>query len=83
MTNNDKITKAHIQRLAYIYVRQSTASQVERNRESTDRQYKLIDRANKLGWPDEQIKVVDKDLAKSADGKTQRNGFDDMFTDRT
>ena len=80
MTNNDKITKAHLQRCAYIYVRQSTAAQVERNRESTDRQYKLLDRASDLGWPNDQIKVVDKDLAKSADGIAERNGFDIMFT---
>ena len=81
MSNNDKITKAHLQRLAYIYVRQSTASQVERNRESTDRQYKLLNRARELGWPKDQIKVVDNDLAKSADGIAERNGFDVMFTD--
>jgi DNA invertase Pin-like site-specific DNA recombinase len=81
MSNNDKITTNHRQRLAYIYVRQSTAAQVERNRESTDRQYKLIDRAGDLGWPNDQIKVVDKDLAKSAAGMAERNGFDIMFTD--
>ena len=81
MINNNKITPAHLQRLAYIYVRQSTASQVERNRESTDRQYKLSGRAHDLGWPNNQIKVVDKDLAKSADGIAERSGFDTMFTD--
>ena len=48
---NDKITEAHRDRSAYIYIRQSTAAQVEHNRESTDRQYKLIERARGLGWP--------------------------------
>lgn len=81
MTNDSKIMTAHLQRFAYIYVRQSTAAQVEHNRESTDRQYKLIDRAHGLGWSKNQVKVVDNDLAKSADGIAERNGFDIMFTD--
>ena len=79
--NNSKVSTAHLQRFAYIYVRQSTAAQVEHNRESTDRQYKLIERAADLGWPKDRIKVVDADLAKSADGIVQRHGFDTMFTD--
>jgi DNA invertase Pin-like site-specific DNA recombinase/uncharacterized protein YndB with AHSA1/START domain len=81
MTNDNKIMTVHLQRFAYIYIRQSTAAQVEHNRESTDRQYKLIERAYGLGWPKNQVKVVDKDLAKSADGIAERNGFDVMFTD--
>jgi len=81
INNSSKITASHLQRLAYIYVRQSTATQVERNRESTNRQYKLFDRARNLGWPKDQIKIVDKDLAKSADGMAERSGFDTMFTD--
>ena len=81
INNSSKITAAHLQRLAYIYVRQSTAAQVERNRESTNRQYNLFDRARNLGWPKDQIKIVDKDLAKSADGMAERSGFDTMFTD--
>ena len=79
--NNSKVSTAHQQRVAYIYIRQSTAAQVEHNRESTDRQYMLIGRARDLGWPNDRIKVVDADLAKSADGMVERNGFDTMFTD--
>lgn len=79
--NNTRVSAAHLQRLAYIYVRQSTASQVEHNRESTDRQYKLMERASGLGWPNDRIKVIDTDLAKSADGMAHRTGFDTMFTD--
>ena len=79
--NSSKVSAAHLQRLAYIYIRQSTAAQVEHNRESTDRQYKLIERARDLGWPDDRIKMVDTDLAKSADGIALRSGFDTMFTD--
>lgn len=81
INNSSKITAVHLQRFAYIYVRQSTTTQVEHNRESTDRQYKLFDRASNLGWPKEQIRIVDKDLAKSANGMAQRSGFDKMFTD--
>ncbi len=79
--SNSRISTAHLQRFAYIYVRQSTAAQVEHNRESTDRQYKLVQRAHDLGWPDDKIRVIDNDLAKSADGITQRSGFNIMFTD--
>lgn len=81
MTSSNKVTSSHLERWAYIYVRQSTASQVERNRESTDRQYQLAKGALSLGWPDERIKVVDEDLARSADGRTKRSGFDVMFTE--
>ena len=53
MTNeaHQKITAAHLSRLAYLYVRQSTLRQVFENTESTQRQYALRDRATALGWP--------------------------------
>jgi DNA invertase Pin-like site-specific DNA recombinase/uncharacterized protein YndB with AHSA1/START domain len=79
--SNSKVSTSHQHRLAYIYIRQSTAAQVEHHRESTDRQYKLIERARGLGWPHDRIKVVDTDQAKSADGIALRSGFDTMFTD--
>jgi DNA invertase Pin-like site-specific DNA recombinase len=72
---NDKITHTHLERAAYVYVRQSTASQVQNNRESTDRQYKLVDRALCLGWSREQVRVVDEDLARSGSGVSERHGF--------
>ena len=50
MTDNSKIRPTHLHRSAIVYVRQSSARQVEFNRESTDRQYKLSDRAVALGW---------------------------------
>lgn len=81
MTENSKITQAHLERVAYIYVRQSTAAQVERNRESTERQYNLVKRADALGWPEKRITVIDEDLAQSADGRTDRKGFAEMFTE--
>lgn len=78
MSDNPKLKSTHLQRCAYVYVRQSTASQVEYNRESTDRQYKLVDRAISLGWPKTQVKIIDEDLAQSGSSTAQRNGFTRM-----
>ena len=50
MNDPAKITTDHLRRNAVIYVRQSTSGQVEQNRESTDRQYRLAERAVELGW---------------------------------
>jgi DNA invertase Pin-like site-specific DNA recombinase len=80
MSNNEKIKPTHLQRCVYVYVRQSTASQVENNRESTDRQYKLVERAISLGWPKSQIYVIDEDLAQSGSGTVDRGGFTIMTT---
>jgi hypothetical protein len=46
-----KIQSTHQERIAFVYVRQSTPLQVMENRESTERQYRLRDRAIELGWP--------------------------------
>ena len=78
MSDNSKVTAAHLRRLALVYVRQSTTAQVEYNRESTERQYRLADRAAQLGWKHEQIKVVDQDLGISGSGLTERAGFTHM-----
>jgi DNA invertase Pin-like site-specific DNA recombinase len=81
MSDNPKIKSTHLQRCAYVYVRQSTASQVEFNRESTDRQYKLAQRAISLGWPEHEVKVIDEDLAQSGSNTAQRGGFTMMTTE--
>ena len=81
MRDNQKIKPTHQQRAAYIYVRQSTAAQVEYNRESTERQYKLKDRAINLGWPEPQIRIIDEDLAQSGSSSSQRKGFTEMISD--
>lgn len=70
-----KILPAHLGRIAYVYLRQSTPGQVRENVESTARQYALADRAKGLGWREEQVKVLDGDLGKS--GKTAE-GRDDF-----
>ena len=66
---------SHTQRAAFVYIRQSTPSQVEYNRESTARQYALADRACQLGWSKEQVVVIDEDLGLSGSGVDKRSGF--------
>jgi DNA invertase Pin-like site-specific DNA recombinase len=78
MSQNLKINETHLRRCAYVYIRQSSASQVLHNRESTERQYQLSERAVQLGWSESQIRVVDEDLAHSGSGVVTRRGFDQM-----
>ncbi|WP_284202067.1 recombinase family protein, partial [Mesorhizobium tianshanense] len=75
MTEHSKITAGHQVRLAVVYLRQSSASQVENNRESTERQYALAGRARELGWSDERVVVIDEDLGLSGSGSVMRAGF--------
>ena len=65
MSDSAKITATHLCRRAVVYIRQSSPHQVERNRESTARQYRLVERAIALGWQREQVSVVDEDLGVS------------------
>jgi DNA invertase Pin-like site-specific DNA recombinase/predicted DNA-binding transcriptional regulator AlpA len=75
MTDLSKIKPTHTQRAALVYVRQSTLSQVEHNRESTARQYALADRACQLGWPKERVVIIDEDLGLSGASADKRSGF--------
>ncbi|MFQ5705739.1 MAG: recombinase family protein, partial [Gemmatimonadales bacterium] len=70
-----KVRPEHLRRGACVYVRQSSASQVEHNRESTRRQYALVERAHALGWTPEQISVIDDDLGRSGATTQGRSGF--------
>lgn len=72
---NGKILGKHRQRLAVIYVRQSTMQQVERHRESTRLQYGLVDRALQLGWPKQRVLIIDDDLGRSGATAEGRPGF--------
>src|SRR4051812_11091853 len=76
-----KITAVHRRRRAVVYVRQSTPGQVERNVESTARQYALRERAIELGWPAEQVVVVDEDLGRSGASSDGRFGFKELVAD--
>ena len=54
-----KIRDRHLDRLAIVYVRQSTPQQVLENRESRERQYALAQFAQRLGWPAERVVIVE------------------------
>src|SRR6202140_4090600 len=75
MSDTLKITASHLARVAIVYLRQSSAAQVEHNRESTDRQYALVNKAGDLGWPADKVVVIDEDLGLSGSGTMARSGF--------
>jgi DNA invertase Pin-like site-specific DNA recombinase len=81
MNERGKITEAHRRRRAVVYVRQSTLTQVERNVESTARQYGLRERAVELGWPAESVVVVDEDLGRSGASSDGRFGFKELVAE--
>ncbi|MEA3275397.1 MAG: recombinase family protein [Pseudomonadota bacterium] len=70
-----KIQACHLDRLAVVYVRQSTMQQVDRHQESTRLQYALVDRAIELGWPQPRVMVIDEDLGRSGSTAEGRPGF--------
>src|SRR3974390_2212913 len=76
-----KVTPRHLERDAYLYIRQSTPRQVLENTESTQRQYALRDRAVTMGWPLERIHVLDCDLGKSGSQSAGRNGFQKLVSE--
>jgi DNA invertase Pin-like site-specific DNA recombinase len=75
------ITTAHRERMAYVYVRQSTLWQVNEHQESTERQYRLQERALELGWPPTAVAVIDEDQGRSGSSATARTGFRRLVTE--
>ena len=73
-----KITAGHRRRDAVIYVRQSSFTQTQENTESLALQYELRAHAAELGWAEQQISVIDEDLARSAASTSGRLGFTDL-----
>jgi DNA invertase Pin-like site-specific DNA recombinase len=76
-----KVTAAHVGRDAYVYVRQSTLTQVREHTESLERQYELASRAQELGWAPRQVIIIDDDLGRSGAEATQRTGFKNLVAD--
>ena len=70
-----KIQARHHQRLAVVYVRQSSPQQVHEHRESADLQYDLRRRATELGWPADRVTVIDEDQGRSGRTVAGRPGF--------
>jgi len=71
-----KITAEHLQRRAYVYIRQSTPDQLAHNHESQRRQYGLAERAKQLGWS--SVEIIDDDLGRSGGG-IARPGFERLL----
>lgn len=81
MNPESKVTATHLQRSAYLYIRQSTLRQVFENTESTQRQYALRRRAVNLGWPEDRIVVIDHDQGQSGASTVEREGFQRLVAD--
>ena len=75
MTDPAAISPDHLRRAAFVYIRQSSPTQVENNTESTRRQYALVDKALRLGWPRSAVTVIDEDLGLSGARAAGRSGF--------
>jgi DNA invertase Pin-like site-specific DNA recombinase len=76
-----KITPTPLQRLAYIYIRQSTLKQVKENRESQVYQYHLRETAQALGWSQERVRVIDADQGHSGRESEHREGFKELVAE--
>jgi DNA invertase Pin-like site-specific DNA recombinase len=78
---HQKVRTDHLQRDAYLYIRQSTLQQVFHNTESTQRQYALKQRAIALGWPAERVNVIDGDQGQSGASAADREGFQKLVAE--
>jgi DNA invertase Pin-like site-specific DNA recombinase len=76
-----KVQPWHTDRLAVVYIRQSTPQQVLDHQESTRLQYGLTCNAQALGWPAERILLIDDDLGKSGSSAEGRAGFQRLVTE--
>jgi DNA invertase Pin-like site-specific DNA recombinase len=83
LLQGEKITCKHLERLAIVYIRQSTPQQITRHQESTQVQYQLKYRALDLGWPQERIEIIDDDLGQSGASAEGRRGFQRLVAEVT
>src|SRR4051812_11242130 len=79
-SGSTKIRPRHQQRQALVYIRQSTLQQVHEHRESTARQYALVEQAVVLGWSRAQVEVIDEDQGQSGQSAVARPGFQRLLT---
>lgn len=82
-TRSPKVLPSHLERLAIVYVRQSSPTQVLEHRESTARQYGFAEQAVAFGWPRERVLIIDEDLGKSGRTAEGRSGFQRLITEVT
>src|SRR4051812_29228890 len=78
-----KIRDSHLERLATVYVRQSSTQQVLDHRESRERQYALADYAQLLGWPAQRVLVIDDDQGQSGARADNRSGYQRLLMEVT
>ena len=78
MNHSPKIQASHLERQAYVYIRQSSLRQVTENLESQELQYRLADHAQRLGWSVDQVQIIDDDLGKSGVSSQERHGFQNL-----
>jgi DNA invertase Pin-like site-specific DNA recombinase len=81
LQRSPKVQPWHLDRWAIVYVRQSSVQQVLENRESTERQYALVDRAIDCGWPRDRVLVIDEDQGKSGSTSEGRLGFQRLLAE--
>jgi len=79
MMSSEKVKPHHVSRIAYVYIRQSTAYQVKNNLESQSRQYGMVDNAKSLGFQD--VRVIDEDLGLSSTLGSERSGFERLVAE--
>lgn len=78
---SSKIRDRHLDRLAIVYVRQSSPQQVLDHKESRERQYELVDHALALGWPKSRTLVIDEDQGRTAKKSDSRQGFQRLLAE--
>ena len=81
--SSSKVSASHLEKLAVVYVRQSSPTQVLEHRESTARQYALADRAVAFGWSRDRVLIIDEDLGKSGRTVEGRSGFQRLIAEVT
>jgi DNA invertase Pin-like site-specific DNA recombinase len=74
MSSLGKLRPDHLQRQAYVYIRQSSLQQVYHHTESGRRQYALEHQAIALGWPPSAVVILDEDQGRSGQS-LERPGF--------
>jgi DNA invertase Pin-like site-specific DNA recombinase len=83
LSHCSKIVPTHLEKLAIVYVRQSSPNQVLKHRESTARQYNFAEQAVAFGWPRDRVLTIDEDLGKSGRTAEGRTGFQRLVTEVT
>ena len=71
----EKIKKHHLQKTAFVYLRQSSPGQVKKNVEGARRQRQMQERMKQLGWPASRIQMLGEDTANSGSSLHGRDDY--------